>query len=379
MPSESGDNRDRIFGGDWKSGFLPEIALSVLIKPYCSILRTKALSLNHQPSALFGLEEQAGSPLPGWAGYLIQVGAWFGSHSRESATKITVALSMPRVDYGAALLSLGVLTGDIKGVPELDAAERWELFVGRNVRFDDKDAKKVGKLEAVFKNPPALRILVQEVEEPDISEWSLADRIRYNPPKTTHSRVLLPKEKWDSVRPLSKEINLSRRRSVHQSANDDASVDSYDKLAKLFGPASADRLISSNRYVTSIVGGKSRMLTEMELGLTQLTSANPAKLHEYLRPSMMSQYVTGSLIQVVSSPEKAQFDEHTPVIAEADRNLPDFLTQTVKSNRIVLLGRNASSFTPASDAVFEAFAVRKGSAIDLPAACDSIDSLSFEH
>jgi hypothetical protein len=328
---------------------------------------------------MFQLDQQEPSEMPEWASYLIQLGSWVAERSKRAQGRMTVAVSLPRLEYSALLVSMGVLTQGVEAVPQMSAAARWKMLIGRNVRFDEKGLKRVGKLEEVTDDPPALKILVRHTQEKDLTDLSIAERMRYSYPKTTHERVLLPVAQWDTVKPLSKEINLSRQRSAQQNAKDEASVESYNKLSSLFGPTNADKLISSNAFLCTVVAEKSRLQDELELRLRSSIGTEAAKLHEYLRPSMMGQYQTSPLVQIVSTIEKADLMPGVPLIAEANRSLPDLLAATVANDRIILLGRNAPSFVTSSDSIYKSFAVRKGKEIDLLMNCTSIDSLCFEH
>src|SRR5262249_39381986 len=85
-----------------------------------------------------------------WATTLIAFGQ-FVVESKQSAIsrRSTLALCLPRIDFAAAFLAIGVIKGSNQGKPARDQLDRLEKLKGCWVSFVEDGRTKVGLLEKV--------------------------------------------------------------------------------------------------------------------------------------------------------------------------------------------------------------------------------------
>src|ERR1700721_2871007 len=114
---------------------------------------------------MFQLDQQGPPGMPEWASYLIQLGSWVAERSKRTQGRTTVAISLPRLEYSALLVSMGILTEGVEMAPQMSATDRWKMLVGRNVRFDEKGLKRVVKLEKVQDDPPTWKVFVSNTKK----------------------------------------------------------------------------------------------------------------------------------------------------------------------------------------------------------------------
>jgi len=275
---------------------------------------------------------------PNWTLDLISLGAEFSLLSSEQDVEsLTLVLCLPRVDYAAAFLGLGILKSQLES-NESQGERRMKDLLGRYVICQDgRNKTRLGFLEYCEIN-----------KDYKITEYSR---------KNTSFSWVLNNEDWQNVSPVGISFNRERRLNESQIKSVKAEAHSLFQINRHFN-CSFSRSIFENPQCAFIVrGNKARISEEI---LSPLSICGNLALETVLRPKNETKYAESFHCSVESFRSTCDMqDDNSIVIIEASRNLSDDLVSFKKRNRIILLGRNSVSYDESSSLIMDTFYRRK--------------------
>ena len=304
--------------------------------------------------------------LPKWTIALANLGkAVFASAEEEKLPPFTITLCLPRVDFAAVFIGVGIISKRLSLAELLSEKQRIKGLIGQNVFFDAGNGRKImGRLEYC------------EIScDYKVCEYNKTQRNSFKPGDSVSKKHVLNKKNWNTVRTADCEFSLERGASRMQIDKSCMRMSNLDLLGPIFG-IPQDSGIHEARCLFSAVGNKSRLHDELEQNLQEETSSS---LRGILRPQSLSEYESSFRCRFESR-DCQLLDDCGILIAESSRSLGDLLHASRNKNRVVLLGRNSADYEECSNHVRDAFERRKNVmpnlTSDLP---EAFRSLAFYH
>lgn len=315
--------------------------------------------------------------LPNWAYNIIAAGELVAKKINEDADKkVTLALCLPRADYAAVFLGLGIMKAHCTSSNSNSEQERLKQLVGKWVSLEGSNKKAtVGILEHCEERKEfSIRLYSRIPKEESMTEdeWK-----NFQPPKITKAwRVLVPKH-YSSVQPTGRTFNEKRRVGKNQLESVVSQNHSISTLNKLLGTNFVEAYPEMSKNPFCIIGNKSRIQNE----LTDPIFGNDATcLAEILRPGCLPKYSDSHCCDILSARAFNADASPSIVIAEGSRNLADTLVSSRGSNRIILLGRNSPAYEESVESLLDEFSIRKTDAPEIKfESSTAIISLPFYH
>ena len=296
--------------------------------------------------------------IPLWAANLVAVGEKIGAVAdEEKERRLTVTLCLPRVDYAAVLLGLGIVRQHFNSSSPRYDEERMKSLIGHYVSFESDARTIVGFVEycEIFKD---FKVTCYKRESAAFS-------------------IVLSQNDWAKVKPTGRDFNPKRRVGNGQIRGIKEQNLSISMLSRLTGCEFSEAFLRDCGCLFTIYGNKTRIDLELSGSLFE---GEEACLEKILRPKGHVEYEDSFHCSIEGHKSKMDHFNDTMVIIESGRSLSDQLAATQKLNRIILLGRNSVNYDECAAQVMETFANRRASgpesSPDLPA---SIRCLSFYH
>ena len=299
-------------------------------------------------------------------------------HSRAAVerpeSRLTLALCLPRLNYAAAFIGLGIIKSKLPIAKVETQEERLQDLVGKWVSFSSETGPiKVGILEyCEVGKRYKLQIYKRKVPAPDsMSEerWR-----KYSPPKSDAMWLWIEQKNYSQIHPTGKKFNTAKRVSKTQVKKIKSETASISNLSELFGCDLSAPLISDSELLFSIHGNKQRVHEEISNSLYEWKET---RLEEVIKPKQRAPEMGIFHCDVTSIKEEMPANEKTIVIIEADRHLPDRLVASRKFNRIIILGRNAASYDEGAASLMQEFDIRCGDCDQFHNEVSAIKFLSF--
>jgi hypothetical protein len=301
------------------------------------------------------------SPMPHWPVALANLGkAVFSAAEDHTCPPFTIALCVPRLDFAAAFIGVGIISKYLTVAEFLSEEQRIKDLVGKSVVFDTGTGNRIaGRLEYC------------EIR----GDYKICEYARRKSLKSSYGAHVLERKDWNAVRPVNCEFSLERRVSRTQIARISKRLSSLDSLGPVFG-LPLEEAATDSACLFTIFGNKSRLHDELRQNLEEGT---PSSLQGILRPQSLQEFESSFRCRLESRDSRL-FDGCGIVIAEASRSLSDLLLSSRSKHRVVLLGRNSADYEECSSIVLDAFGRRKdlmpSLTSDLPQA---VQSLTFYH
>jgi len=299
-----------------------------------------------------------GRLLSPWAEALVKLGFTFARalelHEQSNAT---LAICLPRIEFAALLLALGVIKWKTSKASPKEGLERLHALVGTWVSYEHNGVTKVGRLDQVPQNEDGyVRILEFKGKKvPNFEDMSLEERKRYIPPKSAGLWHLVESEWWATIKPVGREFDDQRGAPAHQVARIAGAARNSSIVEKLIGSGAEYWLMTSREKPIRIIGCKSRLDGELQEDIPLADNSGTLKLIPMLRPAGSEEYAASSHIWVGSCTKMQCVDPESICIIEGGRLLEDNLIASSRNSRVVLLGRNAPSYEEAAQIVKNAF------------------------
>jgi hypothetical protein len=324
-----------------------------------------------------------GGLLPAWAEALVVLGFSYARVLEDhSQCKATLAICLPRIEFAALFIALGMIRWKVSRSSEKEGLERLRSMLGTWVYFEVHGHRKVGRLEDVPENQDGyVRILTSMGRKlPNFEEMSLAKRKKYSPPQSGGQWSCVESKWWSSIKPTGRKFSERRDARADQMERYVLAAKDSELVEKLIGPGAAHWLMSSRERPVCIFGCKSRLDRELEEEISLVGNRGELKLGTVLRPTGSQEYEFSSHIQISACAKMHGIDPASIFLIEAGRFVEDNIRESSENNRVILLARNAPSYEQGAQAVKNAFLRRKSDFVlesaNLPA---HVKALSFIH
>jgi hypothetical protein len=303
---------------------------------------------------------------PQWPIALANLGkVVFASAEEQKLPPFTIALCLPRVDFAAVFIGVGIISKHLSVAELLSDEQRIKGLIGQNVFFETRNGRKiVGRLE-----------YCEISYDYKVCEYSKTKKNSLKAGDSVSKKHVLNKKDWNTVQPTDCKFDLERGASRIQIDKSLTRMSNLDSLGPIFD-IPRDSGIYEARCLFSAVGNKSRLYDELDQNLQEDA---PSSLRGIVRPQSLPEYESSFRCRLESRDYQMQ-DGCGILIAESSRSLGDLLHGNRNKHRIVLLGRNTADYGECSNLVRDAYARRTNGmpnlTSDLP---EALRSLAFYH
>jgi hypothetical protein len=317
--------------------------------------------------------------LPKWAKALVELGKAISDLSRPPSHLTTLVVCLPRVDFAAGLMTLGLILHRLVADEDISGIIRLNSLVGEWVSFPGDNKTLIGYLESVDHDSKQARIAVYKRQPPDFEEMSYEKRKNYVPPCSGALYYLIKASRWHTVRPTGKNYSLEKGGtnlggSLHHQG--------HDRIIKAinhhFGNAASDSLLRFSGETVTVLGNVSRLNKELE----EPVFSEPAlSLNDIVRPNSLNDGTAIHCVIKTTASQNIAPEPGSVAIIEATRSLADHLSATKACHRIIILGRNTHHYEEAAGIIRDIHSFRVSDASPLPTECcpTSGNLLIFNH
>jgi len=294
------------------------------------------------------------SSFPAWTHGLIRLGYAFAKRSpAEASQRITFGFCLPRIEFAAFLISLGIIKFHSAKVAPMEGLENLRSLYKSWVSYRVNGEMRVGLLDRIPNDEDGEAIVIDFKGRifREFEEMTLEERLNYVPPKSGGCGHVLSQKDWLTIKPIGREFRQERGARRDQVRRIEAKLSTQSE--ELIGRGAADWLLSSKDKPIEIFGCKSRLEAELQEDIPYGLESSNFKFSDLLRPAGMDVAYPRTVI-------KSQFkigpsDSNSPRIIEANRTLQDNLQASMGNNRIVLLSRSEPSYEDAAQILKAAF------------------------
>jgi hypothetical protein len=290
------------------------------------------------------------SQFPQWPISLANLGKnLYEAVKDKSSPPFTFALCMPRLNFAALCIGVGILCKHINSAKSSSEEQKIKELLGQSVIFN-KGTKKIGGILEYCEIRNSYKIL----------QYDRTKKRKLKPGDSLAKAVVLARNEWNAVRSADFEFSLERGASKAQIERLSVRLSALEALAPVFGiPNDADA--NEAKCLFTVAGNKTRVLDELTQDLQVGTFSC---LKGILRPQSFPEFASSFRCRLESS--KCQItDDSGILIAEASRSLGDLLRSSRSKHRVVLLGRNSAEYEECSNLILDAFRSRKNGMPDV--------------
>lgn len=299
--------------------------------------------------------------LPKWAFSFVSIGESLANFIEYNKNRrLTVALCLPRLDFAAVFIGLGILKKPLPKKALESGEDKMRKLLGTWVWFKPKKSKPiVGILEhCETKNEYKIR---EYSRLPDLDSMDAEDFKNLKPGGVVASWTVLMPQNFAEVRPAGRDYNPTRRVGTNQIGKLISHNQSASELSRILGSELEQLQFQQPHSIFNIIGNKARIDSELS---QSLLNDKKVCLAEVLRPAGRKDYEDSHLCEVFSTRSKLSDGVSGAALIENSRVLPDQLSVTRNLNRIILLARNSSTYEECVASVMNEYALSKGDASD---------------
>lgn len=281
--------------------------------------------------------------MPCWAKALSDIGSFMDDLGAPSDSKPSVVgICLPRIDYAALFVGVGVFLGTPKASPAHSSPdlERLSKLVGSPVAYQKNERTFLGILESI-NTLGTLATIVERSAKVEMNGQASEPRRAVREQRFT---IEVKHGDWSKIHASSTSFDL-RTGATRRQAGRAASQQCLNMLtASVFSHEVADRIASLEQPLATACVEKHRFLEECSRTILA-TKAGQITAGEALNTEAQR---AGSSIDVRSASSPVSEDTANLLIIEGGRRLGDQLAQLSKRRAVVLLGRNRASYKEAS-------------------------------
>jgi hypothetical protein len=278
-------------------------------------------------------------PMPNWAISLTEIGRFMDVRRSQNAHLPTViGVCLPRIDYAALFIGLGILLGARDGPsshasPEMD---RLKKMLGAAVAYQKNERTHLGILESIDEGDNTATIVERNSQKPKIKTNSSFI------PEVREQRFTIQVRQCDwakihaSVTPFDLEKGATKRQTGKAATQHSHNI----TIASVFSQEVADRIGSSDKPMATAYVEKQRFSEECS-GTILGTTAGQILAGDALNTESQRE---GSGIQVCTASSAIAADCADLLVIEAGRRLGDQLAELGGRKAIVLLARNRAGY-----------------------------------
>jgi hypothetical protein len=316
--------------------------------------------------------------LPVWAICLVYVGETFAKLVDGVPSKyLTVSLCLPRVDYAAAFVGLGIVKNSLSA-PDVSSTEnRMKKLVGQWVVLKKElRGACVGRLEH-DEDTLEYKIVHFKKQLPNPNSMTQEQWRNYSPPQSLALKTVLRPQDLDKVQAAGREFNEERSVGKHQVKKILSQDSSSTVLGHLLECDFKETAVGESGCIFTVYGSKARIAEEWAESLFR---EREAYVQSILRPKGCKEYEGSFRCGVEGLRSRMSDDNGSIAIIEAGRSLADQLVEGKARHRIILVGRNTPSYNESASLIMGDFDSRSE---DCLAFADftskSIHCLSYYH
>jgi len=294
-----------------------------------------------------------------WIDYLIYIGEFIKiSSAQDKAQNITIALCLPRIDYAAAFIGLGILKASnfkseakIADSINVSPLHQW---VEKWVAFQKNDGQDIVGILEYCSDRNEFKIRHYKRKIPNLADMTLEERAAYRPPTSGGLWDILQKSDWSRVTPVGREFNEGRRVSSQQVSSVINTNKSILNLSNFLKFDFSKINIKSDTSLFDIYCNKSRMTREISESLSCDSDAIPG---EILKPKETSFDRNSHYCEIKSNKLELNSIKKSIMLIESGNLLSDHLVQSRSCNRVILLGRNTPHYQESAHLLTQEYGV----------------------
>lgn len=279
-------------------------------------------------------------PIPNWARTLTEIGSFMAVRgSQTNARPSVVGVCLPRIDYAALFVGVGIFVGPSGGATDENPQEvnRLEKMLGTAVAYRINEKTHLGILESINKVENTA-IIVERSKKADASTDGIPDV------RERRFAIEVKESNWPKIHVSGTSFNLEKGASKRQTGRAATQHNHNITIAKVFSKAVAERIILSENPLAAAFVEKHRFGDECK-GTILGTSGGRISAGDALNNDSQRE---GSGFRVFSASSTIAEDCPGLLILEAGRRLGDQLAQLAGRRAIVLLARNRAGYKEAA-------------------------------
>ena len=322
--------------------------------------------------------------LPTWAMTFIEIGKAFAQKTKleTTANPSTLALCIPKIDFAASFIALGVTTNSSNEYNVGYKLDELRGMQGSWVSFQGKRTREIGWLSFVPENENGMIVITMYKKKlPNFSKISREEARTYTPPKCNSCEELLIAKRWHSIQPVIDSNNLEVEKGVSTRAyRTGSNQDRTKHVESIFSVNQAQWITQTSNIETTLICNKARLIEEISLPIRFNDSTEKIKLESVLRPASMPSFKGSEHSLIIPNSRLNNTELYGVCIVEGGLNLHDALRATRAKNRIVLIDRCAPSYYNCATTLREAYAEREADFnFSYSTLFNSIITLGFKH
>ena len=298
--------------------------------------------------------------LPNWASDFLEIGRRFADDSDflSPEFKITIALCVPRLNFVANLLALGMLDWRSEKRDDPNDLRFYQGLIGKWVAFKNKQNKL---FKGIVRSVPNSG----EDNTGELFNTHIEIIIHQGDPdgksKLISSSHWVDPKYWHTIQPIADPGNLSLATNKTFGKGSKRSIKEKQIVQELFEGVQADWITDVNAIVGTILGNKKRLTEELSEPLPLLNSGLSLSLRSIIRPSGQSEFEGSTHFRIVSGSKGkgSQLIDCKYAILEASRSIHDQIKLTRELSRVVILDRSSHGYKEMAEAVLENHRNRK--------------------
>lgn len=289
----------------------------------------------------------------------VDLGYQFAETSEANpGKKMSLALCLPRIEYAAVLIGLGILKQRWSIEQEKSQEKRLMDLIDHWVCYEPK--KGLGVVGILEFDKDSNQFKIRHFRRTPDSLSKTSEEWRRWKPKAGQAvaswTVLQPKQ-FARVHPAGSEFDPSKPVGTRQTKKIVSQNSSIVGIGSLIGADLTEKTLESGGERLCFVGNKSRIQTEIS---SPLLLKKDFRLEEVLRPDDDPRYELTSHCSIRSHRSQLNGDTRGILFLESCRNIGDLLATTRASSRIILLARNLPDYEESASLLLQESSIGSG-------------------
>ena len=279
-------------------------------------------------------------PIPSWARTLTEIGSFMAvDGSQTNARPSVIGVCLPRIDYAARFVGVGILFGPRGGRADENPPEvsRLKKMLGTAVAYRKNEKTRLGILESINEGEKTAMI-VERSKKADPSNDGIPDV------RERRFTIEVKESDWPKIHVSGTSFDLEKGATKRQTGRAATQHSHNITIATVFSQAVADRISLSEDPLAAAFVEKQRFADECTSTILG-TSAGSISAGDALNNDSQRE---GAGLRVFSASSPVAEDCPELLILEAGRRLGDQLAQLAGRRAIVLLARNRAGYKEAA-------------------------------
>ena len=304
-----------------------------------------------------------------WIKGFVEIGHQFAKLSKSNTEKkFTLALCLPRIEYAALTICLGILKERYSYEPPASDEIRLKKLVGQWVTYETKNDKTI----------------VGILEYDEDSQYFKVRHYKKTPNRSTAQKLGYSNARWHilssptqfpNIQPAGRDFNETRPVTQREIDSIISQNQSMIAIGEMIGSNLENMGLSTDEAPPVILGFKQRLQEELS---TPIFPTEALRLEQILKPSPIEAFENSSNCVIQTNRDPVPNGDKGYLLVEANRNLPDILAYSRSWSRIIILGRNMPAYEEAAHSVLEEYSIGSThTPLPLPSPPDPVAPLLF--